>query len=587
MMTISPIPSNKMAKVDLFDLEQNQQLVNVTNLQINSAKMATINDEGSINQHDKNDQRSNIISNSLRWTILILTLLENLIFSGIVFGWPALIYILKAEHIYEDLCKLTLLNDHDNSTSPKVSLDCIEQENVLNHAYTIGIFMMGFTSFAWGFALESCGLKLVRIFLNLLITLGCGLLLATNDQMDYLIQPAIILLGLIGVPLRIANMTIADYFPNHRSTIISIYSGAFSASPLVFVLCKYFYDHYGPSVSYIGVMSVLFVLSLMMIPTTFIFLPQPSSNGIKTFNWIQLFRHRTKNDDDDDDKDKQKKEEGEEDKDDEVTFRFIDDETMIDNVDIQHSNMETAVDHNDVEDIDKAYQSPPTYRTKVSSSSIIVPKDKSSYGCLCRLFSNASLNDEIPLSISIYSFSFMVHMLWFSWLNTYMVLYSGSLVLWLSRVTDNEHMISTIIQSFGLIQSTALFIAPMAGYIMDNRIMVAKNTKSNEPIRQRLASAQSAFRSMIITNLALSGGTIARFYDHPIGVYVSIIFITLLRSFLIAVASAYIRVRFPQSHFSRLNGVMCTVGAFFSLLNSPLFYYERLNSTYANYVMII
>lgn len=42
--------------------------------------------------------------------------------------------------------------------------------------------------------------------------------------------------------------------------------------------------------------------------------------------------------------------------------------------------------------------------------------------------------------------------------------------------------------------------------------------------------------------------------------------------------------RFPASHFNRLNGIMCTTGAFFSLLQFPLFYYESLGGDYAFYV---
>lgn len=42
--------------------------------------------------------------------------------------------------------------------------------------------------------------------------------------------------------------------------------------------------------------------------------------------------------------------------------------------------------------------------------------------------------------------------------------------------------------------------------------------------------------------------------------------------------------RFPASHFSRLNGIMCTTGAFFSLFQSPLFYFEQQSEQMAFYV---
>lgn len=50
----------------------------------------------------------------LRILILVSTLLENLIFSGIIFGWPALFYMLKNENIYSELCEPVT----DNSLVP-------------------------------------------------------------------------------------------------------------------------------------------------------------------------------------------------------------------------------------------------------------------------------------------------------------------------------------------------------------------------------------------------------------------------------------------------------------------------------------
>lgn len=44
------------------------------------------------------------ISMTKKIVILICGLIENLIFSGTIFGWPALFYMLKSEGIYEHLC---------------------------------------------------------------------------------------------------------------------------------------------------------------------------------------------------------------------------------------------------------------------------------------------------------------------------------------------------------------------------------------------------------------------------------------------------------------------------------------------------
>lgn len=73
-----------------------------------------------------------------------------------------------------------------------------------------------------------------------------------------------------------------------------------------------------------------------------------------------------------------------------------------------------------------------------------------------QLFRGASAQDDIPLSVSLFSVSFLAHQLWFSWLNTYMVLYSGSLVLWLARVTTDLEATRNFTQAFGLVQVSAI-----------------------------------------------------------------------------------------------------------------------------------
>ena len=49
--------------------------------------------------------------------ILVCGLIENLIFSGTIFGWPALFYMLKSEGIYEHLCNDIETQDQIRTTN--------------------------------------------------------------------------------------------------------------------------------------------------------------------------------------------------------------------------------------------------------------------------------------------------------------------------------------------------------------------------------------------------------------------------------------------------------------------------------------
>ncbi|XP_027203198.2 equilibrative nucleobase transporter 1-like isoform X2 [Dermatophagoides pteronyssinus] len=539
------------------------------NVQLESCpKIATNNDE----------YQKAITPRSIRYFILISTIIESIIFSGLIFGWPALFYMLKNEQIYSYLCSNNNYNNDDDdiddfdinqtTINPNVFVDkqlqhygrdnCIPQENILNMAFTIGIFSMGFTSFAWGFLLESKGLRFVRIALNLLISVGCFLLSITDSDTSIRIIPAIIILGLVGVPLRIANMQIADFFPLKRSTIITLFSGAFSASPVIFVLIKYGYDNW--SLSYFWATFTLFLTSITLLPLNTFCLPRLS---VRTREKTLLKRY------------------------DEYCAKIeaLDMEMNKGKPHfINNKMLKTITDQMNEQESNKLLlQQPDNNANSTTKTPIIVnfsqfQREKEAIrkpNLLKRIFKpvkTADTENELPLRVSLVSISFLMHQLWFSWINTYMVLYSGSMALWLDRVTDDNREKSQFTQTFGLVQVSALIIAPIAGDVIDRIVRRAQHIQDANG--RRLMQAQSGFGPVLFTTLTLLGAVICRFFDTSIAVYLSIAFITILRALFIAVASAYLRVRYPANHFNRLNGIMCTIGAFFSLLQFPLFYFE-------------
>jgi hypothetical protein len=151
-------------------------------------------------------------------------------------------------------------------------------------------------------------------------------------------------------------------------------------------------------------------------------------------------------------------------------------------------------------------------------------------------------SDDIPLGVSLWSCAFNLHQLWFSWLNTYMVLYSGSMNLWLDRVTSDTQLAGGFTETFGVVQVGALIIAPIAGLFMDHNILLAN--REPDPFKRKIRRAQSGFWPILLTTIVLSIAVNCRFFNTAGAVYSSIVFITLLRSFLIAVASAYLRIRY-------------------------------------------
>jgi hypothetical protein len=153
-------------------------------------------------------------------------------------------------------------------------------------------------------------------------------------------------------------------------------------------------------------------------------------------------------------------------------------------------------------------------------------------------------SDDVPLGVSLWSCAFNLHQLWFSWLITYTVLYSGSMNLWLYRVTPDAQIAGGFTEIFGVVQVGALIIAPMAGLLMDHNILRAN--RETDPFKRRIRRAQSGFWPILLTTIVLSISVSCRFFNTASAVYSSIVFITLLRSFLVAVASAYLRIRYKS-----------------------------------------
>ncbi|XP_054722623.1 equilibrative nucleobase transporter 1-like [Uloborus diversus] len=182
------------------------------------------------------------------------------------------------------------------------------------------------------------------------------------------------------------------------------------------------------------------------------------------------------------------------------------------------------------------------------------------------------VEDQLPFRVALTSFSFSLHQYWFSWLLLATLNYSGSLHLWMERISSDVHTVSRYTQIYGLCQVSSLILAPIAGIVMDRTL----NSAAQEPDydKRKLIMLRSGFWPMLFTTAAQAIVQLCKFFENDVSVYISIFFTTILRSFHVAVATAYLRIRFPASHFNRLLGIMSTTAAVGSLLQFPLYVWE-------------
>jgi hypothetical protein len=149
-----------------------------------------------------------------------------------------------------------------------------------------------------------------------------------------------------------------------------------------------------------------------------------------------------------------------------------------------------------------------------------------------------------PLKLSLMTWAFNLYQWWYSWFFTYMVLYIGSLNLWAESVTNDLQTTNYFAKIYGLAQLTSLVLAPIPGIFMD--FNTNKADKETDPFKKKLKRIQSCFWPISVTTLLATACLICRFFKTEIAIYISIAFMTLFRLFLMAVGTAYLRIRFFQ-----------------------------------------
>ncbi|KAL7643210.1 UNVERIFIED_CONTAM: hypothetical protein RMT77_006501 [Armadillidium vulgare] len=183
----------------------------------------------------KTRKKTNFSFNSIhKWTIYITGLLETFIFNGCVFGWGPMVYILKNENVFLDLCddqvKMNSTNEtlliYNDTEEKEVALNgCPEQDKEFAFIYTITILIYSIPSIICGLIVHHAGLVVARIIGSLLLIVGLlALGLTTQDHSNWLYS-AMIFIALGACLMRIAAFQFCDLFPKFRSTALTIISG--------------------------------------------------------------------------------------------------------------------------------------------------------------------------------------------------------------------------------------------------------------------------------------------------------------------------------------------------------------------------
>ncbi|XP_035274862.1 solute carrier family 43 member 3-like isoform X2 [Anguilla anguilla] len=207
------------------------------------------------------------------WVTLVSGLVECLCFAGVVFGWASLVFILKAEGYFSDFCLNT------TGANSSVLTDCSGQDEQFSLVFTVASFLNNFMTLANGFLFDRFGTMAARFLAISLHTTGTLMVAFSTAVISTLLFPALSFITIGGMLLLITNIQVGNLFGSHRSTVITLYNGAFDSSSAVFLIIKVLYER-GISLRscflFMSACSVIHLLrTFLLLPKTHIPYPLP------------------------------------------------------------------------------------------------------------------------------------------------------------------------------------------------------------------------------------------------------------------------------------------------------------------------
>ncbi|XP_035983016.1 solute carrier family 43 member 3 [Fundulus heteroclitus] len=200
-------------------------------------------------------------------------LVECLCFAGAVFGWASLVFVLKEDRYYSSLCvNATGLNGTQ-------TLDCSAQDERFSLIFTIASFLNNFLTLPNGFLFDRFGTTVTRLYGIFFYTMGTLMVAFSSPALAYLLFPALSFVAIGGILFLMTNMQIGNLFGSRRSTIITLYNGAFDSSSALFLVIKLLHES-GVSLRaaflFLSSCSVIHILrTFFLLPRNFIPYPLP------------------------------------------------------------------------------------------------------------------------------------------------------------------------------------------------------------------------------------------------------------------------------------------------------------------------
>ncbi|KAK2815653.1 hypothetical protein Q5P01_026120 [Channa striata] len=217
----------------------------------------------------------------LRYRLTLASgMVECLCFAGAVFGFASLVFVLKEDGYFSEGCvSVPGTNTTQNSTGIKEPMsplchsrtDCSSQDERFSLIYTIAAFLNSVSALFSGYLFDRFGTTVIRLLGISVYTAGTLLVALSTPAVSELIFPAVSCISVGGILLLLSNIQVGNLFAAHRSTIITLYNGAYDSSSALFFIIKILYEH---GVSLRSSFIVLSLCSIIHLVRTFLLMPR-------------------------------------------------------------------------------------------------------------------------------------------------------------------------------------------------------------------------------------------------------------------------------------------------------------------------
>ncbi|XP_068607425.1 solute carrier family 43 member 3a [Brachionichthys hirsutus] len=171
------------------------------------------------------------------WSTLVSGFLETLFITGICYGWASLVYVLKIDGYFSGYC-VNATGEEDDG----VFADCSGQDEQFTLIMYITFFINIMSRFPAGIIFDCWGTTATRITAICLHVTGTLFISLSNTDTSFLLYPALPCLLTSGSIFHITNTQVGNLFQSHRSTIITIYNGAYDSSAAILLFVKLLHE---------------------------------------------------------------------------------------------------------------------------------------------------------------------------------------------------------------------------------------------------------------------------------------------------------------------------------------------------------